>query len=128
MNYSRAPRPIIFTVWPQRATRAFVTNQVQYEPGAIVYHQVLPHQLERKYLLTIHYNAGFQKAFYDGTSFRRRILGIPPFIYPQFARATGKYLGQLVTRGPDEAFRQLMTVGHFLGTMAGYRKAYREVT
>jgi glycosyltransferase involved in cell wall biosynthesis len=102
--------------------------RIYYEPGAIVYHQVLPHQLERKYLLTIHYNAGFQKAFYDGTPFQRRMLGIPLFIYPQFARATGKYLGQLVTRGPDEAFRQLMTVGHFLGTMAGYRKAYREVT
>ena len=53
---------------------------------------------------------------------------MPLFIYPQFARATVKYLGQLVTRGPDEAFRQLMTVGHFLGTMAGYRKASQKVT
>jgi hypothetical protein len=101
--------------------------RMYYEPGAIVYHQVLPHQLRRKYLLTIHYNAGFQKAFYDGTSFQRRMLGIPLFIYPQFARATGKYLGQLISRGPDKAFRQLMTVGHFLGTMSGYRRAYREV-
>jgi len=101
--------------------------RIYYEPGAIVYHQVLPHQLERKYLLTIHYNAGFQKAFYDKSSFRRRMLGIPLFIYPQFARATAKYLRQLISRGPHQAFRQLMTVGHFLGTMAGYRKSYREV-
>ena len=103
-------------------------TRIFYEPGAIVYHQVLPHQLERKYLLTIHYNAGLQKAFYDGTSFGRQMLGIPLFIYPQFARAAGKYLGQLVTRGPDGAFRQLMTVGHFLGSISGYRKAHREAT
>lgn len=100
--------------------------RIFYEPGAIVYHQILPHQLEQKYFLTIHYNAGLQKAFYDGTPFHRRLLGIPLFIYPQFARAAGKYLGQLITRGPGYAFRQLMTVGHFLGTMAGYRKARRE--
>jgi glycosyltransferase involved in cell wall biosynthesis len=101
--------------------------RIYYEPRAIVYHQILPHQLERKYLLTIHYNAGFQKAFYDANAFRRRLFGIPLFIYPQFARATARYLGQLVTRGPHRAFRQLMTVGHFLGSMAGYRKADREV-
>jgi len=99
-----------------------------YEPSAIVYHQILPHQLERKYFLTIHYNAGVQKAFYDETSFRRRMLGIPLFLYPQFARSIGKYLGQVVTSGPHHAFRQLMTVGHFLGMMSGYRKAHhREV-
>ena len=102
--------------------------RIFYEPNAIVYHQVQPHQLQRKYLLTIHYNAGLQKAFYDGTSYPRRLLGVPLFIYPQFARAAGKYLVQLVSRGPARAFRQLMTAGHFLGTMAGYRKAFREVT
>ena len=97
-----------------------------YEPRAIVYHQVQPHQLERKYLLTIHYNAGFQKAYFDTASYRRRVLGVPLFLLPQCGRAMLKYLGQLLTRGPNHAFRQLMTVGHFLGTMAGYRKASRE--
>lgn len=100
--------------------------RIFYAPGAIVYHQVLPHQLEQRYLLTIHYNAGYQKAYYDGEEYRRRLLGVPLFLFPQFARATGKYLAQLLTRGPDNAFRQLMTVGNFIGTMAGYRKASRE--
>ena len=36
-----------------------------------------------------------------------------------------RYLGLLVTRGPNRAFRQLMTVGHFLGTMSGYREPGR---
>jgi glycosyltransferase involved in cell wall biosynthesis len=97
--------------------------RIYYEPRAIVYHQVLPHQLERKYFLTIHYNAGLQKAYYDATPYRRRVLGIPLFLFPQCGRAMVKYLGQLLTRGPNRAFRQLMTVAHFLGTMAGYRKA-----
>lgn len=100
--------------------------RIFYAPGAIVYHQVLPHQLEQKYLLTIHFNAGYQKAFYDGGNYRRRLFGVPLFLYPQCARAAGRYLAQLVTRGPARAFRQLMTVGNFVGTMAGYRQASRE--
>ena len=97
--------------------------RIFYEPRAIVYHRVLPHQLQQRYFLTIHFNAGFQKAFYDGKSYERRALGVPLFLYPQVTRATAKYVGQLLTGGPDRAFRQLMTVSHFLGTMSGYRRA-----
>ncbi len=100
--------------------------RIFYEPRAIVYHRVQPHQLQQRYFLTIHFNAGFQKAFYDGRPYRRRALGIPLFLYLQLTRALGRYLVLLATRGPDTAFRQLMTVGHFLGTMAGYRRAGRE--
>jgi glycosyltransferase involved in cell wall biosynthesis len=98
-------------------------TRIFYEPSAIVYHQVLPHQLQKKYFLTIHFNAGVQKAFYDDSSYRRLFLGVPLFIYPQLARAIFSYLGLLLAKGPNHAFRQLMTVGHFLGTMSGYRKA-----
>ena len=97
--------------------------RIFYEPDAIVYHCVLPHQLKPKYFLTIHYNAGFQKAYYDDIGFSRRLFGIPLFLYPQVSRAIGKYFLWLFTRGPNEAFRQLMTVGHFFGTINGYRKA-----
>jgi glycosyltransferase involved in cell wall biosynthesis len=100
--------------------------RIFYEPRAIVYHRVQPFQLRRRYFLTIHFNAGFQKARYDSREFRRRALGIPLFLYPQVTRAVTRYLGLLVTRGPNHAFRQLMTVGHFLGTMAGYRSARKQ--
>jgi glycosyltransferase involved in cell wall biosynthesis len=100
--------------------------RIFYEPRAIVYHRVQPHQLRQRYFLTIHFNAGFQKALYDSQPFRRRALGVPLFLYPQLTRAMGRYLGLLATRGPNQAFRQLMTVGHFLGTMAGYRHASRQ--
>ncbi len=102
--------------------------RIFYEPDAIVYHRVQAHQLMKRYFLTIHFNAGFQRAFYDAFEHRRRLLGVPLFLYPQLARALARYIGLLVTRGPDEAFRQLMTVGHFLGTMAGYRDAHRNAT
>ncbi len=102
--------------------------RIFYEPRSIVYHQILSHQLEPKYFLTIHYNAGFQRAFYESAEFSRQLLGVPLFLYPQFARAAGKYLGRLLTCGPNRAFRQLMTVSHFLGTMAGYRRANSENT
>jgi len=100
--------------------------RIFYEPRAIVYHRVLPHQLRQRYFLMVHYNAGFQKAYSDARAFPRRVLGIPLFLYPQLTRATGRYLGLLATRGPNQAFRQLMTVGNFLGTMAGYRSGRRE--
>jgi glycosyltransferase involved in cell wall biosynthesis len=102
--------------------------RIFYEPQAVVYHCVQPHQLQQRYFLTIHFNAGFQKALYDTRDFRRRALGIPLFLYPQLIRATAKYFGLLVTRGPNRAFRQLMTIGHFLGTMAGYRNSRKEQT
>lgn len=100
--------------------------RIFYEPQAIVYHRVQPFQLQRRYFLTIHFNAGFQKALYDSSEFRRRALGVPLFLYPQLTRAMTRYLRLLVTRGPNHAFRQLMTVGHFLGTMAGYRSARKQ--
>jgi glucosyl-dolichyl phosphate glucuronosyltransferase len=102
--------------------------RIFYEPRAIVYHRVQPHQLQQRYFLTIHFNAGFQKAFYDARPFRHRALGVPLFIYPQLGRAVARYLGLLATRGPNQAFRQLMTVGHFVGTMAGYRSASRQTS
>ena len=101
-------------------------TRIFYEPGAIVFHRVQPHQLRQRYFLTIHFNAGYQRAFYDARELRRRMFGVPLFLYAQLTRAVGRYLGLLVTRGPSQAFRQLMTVGHFLGTMAGYRNARKK--
>jgi len=109
-----------------RLAAASPEARIFYEPRAIVYHRVQPFQLQQRYFLTIHFNAGFQKARYDTRRFPRRALGVPLFLYPQLTRAVAGYVGLLVTRGPDRAFRQLMTVGHFLGTMAGYRNASRE--
>ena len=96
--------------------------RIFYEPKAIVYHQVMPFQLEKKYFRTIHFNAGYQRAFYDRSAFAHTIFGVPRYFYPMLARTLGQYLGQTITRGPDWAFREQMTVAHMAGTMLGYRR------
>jgi glycosyltransferase involved in cell wall biosynthesis len=101
--------------------------RIFYEPNAIVYHQVQPFQLEKRYFRTIHSNAGYQRAFYDDTQFDHTILGVPRFMYRLLLSEIGEYLRQVLTRGPDAAFRQQMTIGHTVGAMLGYsRRAGRE--
>jgi len=99
--------------------------RVFYEPRAVVYHQVQPFQLTKKYFRTIHYNAGFQRALHDERQFGRSLMGVPLFLFPQLARNAGLYFRQFVTEGPDRAFRQQMTVGNFVGTMLGYARRGR---
>lgn len=97
-------------------------GRIFYEPRAIVYHQILPFQLRKKYFRTIHYNAGYQKAYFDGSEFRRKLFGIPLFMFVHLARAVGRYLFHVATKGPDFAFRQRMTVGYTLGMINGYAR------
>lgn len=98
------------------------TARIFYEPKAIVYHQVLPHQLTKKYFRTIHYNAGYQKAYNDPRAYRRRLLGVPLFLFPQLARSVARYCRQVLSGGRDYAFHQQMIAGHFLGMMSGYAR------
>lgn len=97
--------------------------RIYYQPKAIVYHQVMPFQIQKSYFRTIHYNAGYQRALYDETRFPSTIFGVPRYFYPMWAQAYGKYLWQVLTRGPDWAFRQRMNVSHLAGTMRGYYRS-----
>lgn len=96
--------------------------RIFYEPRAIVYHQVQPFQLTKKYFRTIHANAGYQRAYYDDAEFPHTLFGVPRYYYPMLLTTVAEYLRQLLTTGPDAAFRQQMTVGHMLGTMLGYHR------
>jgi len=100
------------------------TPKIFYEPNAIVYHKVCTHQLKKKYFLTVHYNAGYQKAYFDDKKYERRFAGIPFFLIPQTLRSAAKFLSQYVKEGPDRAFRQKMTVAHFIGQIHGYHNKY----
>jgi GT2 family glycosyltransferase len=97
-----------------------------YEPDAIVQHRVLPSQLRKSYFRTIHFNAGCQYGIFDSTRYHRNFFGIPLFLFPQTARAIGRYFHQLVRRGTDYAFRQEMTVCHFCGLISGYVSRHRK--
>lgn len=96
--------------------------RIFYEPRAIVYHQVQPFQLTKKYFRTIHSNAGYQRAYYDDQEFPHTIFGVPRYYYPMLLKSVGEYVRQVITDGPDAAFRQQMTVGYMLGTMLGYHR------
>lgn len=96
--------------------------RIFYEPRAIVYHQVQPHQLTKRYFRTIHSNAGYQRAYYDDTQFPHTLFGVPRYYYAMLLSNIVEYVKQVVTEGPDAAFRQQMTVGHMLGTMLGYHR------
>jgi hypothetical protein len=50
------------------------------------------------------------------------LLGVPFFVFPQFARAIGNYLRLCITKGANSAFRQLMNVAFFWGMIGGYYK------
>jgi glycosyltransferase involved in cell wall biosynthesis len=100
-------------------------GRILYIPDALVYHRIMPFQLEKSYFRTIHFNAGYQKAYFDSTAYRRTFLGVPLFLYRQLVRNILLYLIQLATRGSNQAFRQQMTVGHFSGMLLGYYQRAR---
>lgn len=99
--------------------------RIHYTPDAVVYHQILPFQMQKRYFRILHFNAGYQKAYNDEREFSRRLLGAPLYLYGQIVRAAGKYFWQVLSRGPDFAFRQQMNLGHFLGMALGYFRRNR---
>ena len=104
---------------------AHAGGQIFYTPDAVVYHQVQPFQLKKRYFRTIHFNAGYQKAFFDHATYRRTFIGVPLFLYMQFARNVWLYLSQALAGGLNQAFRQQMTAGHFAGMILGYMQRPR---
>jgi len=97
--------------------------RIYYSPNAIVYHHILAHQLEKQYFLTIHRNAGYQKAFHDTGEYGRLFMGVPLFIFPQTLRAAINYIVETIKSGSDTSFRKRMTLAHFMGTISGYMKS-----
>ena len=93
-----------------------------YHPDALVYHKILPHQLQKSFFLTLHNNAGALKAKLDTKSYRRNLSGIPLFIIPQLFRATWRYLVIIFTKGPNYSVRQLMNVYYFWGMICSYQE------
>lgn len=93
-----------------------------YQPTALVFHKILPHQLTKRFFLTLHNNAGRQKATYDNNKYARKILGVPLFIFPQLLRSISRFILISLTKGTTNSFRQLMTVSYFLGMISGYHE------
>lgn len=97
-------------------------GRIWYQPNALVYHKVLPHQITKRYFLTLHHNAGIQTARLDAQSYARTLWGVPRFVYFLWLKALGRYLWQTFRHGPDFSFRQLMNVAYFTGLIQEYRR------
>ena len=95
---------------------------IYYAPAALVFHQVLDHQLHKRFFRTLHYNAGVLSARRDEDHHPRTVAGVPLFLFRQLLRALLRYLWQVVRHGPSFAFRQQMNVGYFLGRAVGYAR------
>lgn len=95
-------------------------GKIYYNPQALVIHKILPHQLTKKFFLTLHNNAGIQKARLDNSTYPRTFSGIPLFLFPQLLRSIINYISTSAKKGPINSFRQLMTVFYFTGLVNGY--------
>lgn len=95
-------------------------GRIFYTPDAVVQHQIQPFQMEKRYFRTIHFNAGYQLAFYDAVKHPKTLFGAPRFLHRKFLESVLVYLWQLFTQGPDFAFRQQMISGHLAGMLRGY--------
>ena len=91
-----------------------------YNPDMIVAHKILPHQIKKRFFLTLHNNAGTLKAKKDENKYDRTLSGIPLFLFSQFGRSIYKYCHQMCVYGPDHSFRQLMNIVYFMGMLRGY--------
>lgn len=92
----------------------------RYHPDILVLHKILPYQLEKRFFLTLHKNAGILKAQQDSRQHKRGIFGIPLFIFPQLLRSLGHYTRQVLVEGRNSSFRKRMNIAYFLGMMQSY--------
>ncbi|MEZ0123235.1 MAG: glycosyltransferase [Candidatus Reddybacter sp.] len=102
---------------------ADIEGNFRYHPDLLVLHKILPYQLEKKFFLTLHKNAGILKAQQDIRPHQRSVMGIPLFVYPQLLRSIGHYARQVFSDGKNSAFRKRMNIAYFTGMMQAYRSA-----
>ncbi|NOR70195.1 MAG: glycosyltransferase, partial [Methylomarinum sp.] len=91
-----------------------------YHPDALVFHKILSHQLKKQFFLDLHNNAGALRANQDNSTYKRRLLGTPLFLFPQLFRAIWRYLLIVITKGPNYSMRQLMNVFYFWGMVCSF--------
>lgn len=98
----------------------------RYHPKILVLHKILPYQLEKKFFLSLHKNAGILKVQQDTRHHQRTFMGIPLFVYRQYLRSIGHYARKSLCHGRNGAFRQRMNIAYFSGMIQTYRSTIRQ--
>jgi len=96
---------------------ANVCGRIDYSPRAIVYHKILPHQLEKQYFRLLEFSNGYQIVKLSDDCYPRMLWGIPLFLFSKVCWELLEYLNQILICGPDRAFRQQMKIASLLGMM-----------
>jgi glycosyltransferase involved in cell wall biosynthesis len=94
---------------------ANVCGRIDYSPQAIVYHKILPHQLEKKFFRLLEFSNGYQAVKLSDDCYTRVFLRIPLFMFSQMGREVLEYFRQTLIYGPNHAFRQQMKIAYLLG-------------
>jgi glucosyl-dolichyl phosphate glucuronosyltransferase len=87
--------------------------------GARVRHKVEAFRLTKTYLRKWRYQSSRNIAISRGLPGKRRLCGVPLFIFFQTMRAAARAGYSRFASEPDEAFNRELILFHFFGTMAG---------
>ena len=94
-------------------------GRIMFFGDARVHHAVEAFRLDKRYFRRWRYQTSRNLAESRGFQGRRRVSGVPLYLFPQLVRASGRALVAAVRDPPDEAFQKEIIVWHFLGSIAG---------
>ena len=92
---------------------------VMFFADAKVHHRVEGFRVTKRYFRRWRFQTSRNIAQSRGVAGERRFLGIPRYLFPQFARAVMNAVKARMTQPEDEAFHREIIVWHFLGVMHG---------
>jgi glycosyltransferase involved in cell wall biosynthesis len=104
--------------WDLIARMLNVGMKVMFFPDARVAHRIESARMTRRYFRRWRYEASRAETEKYGVPGRRRVLGIPWYMFPQLVRALSKATIAQLTLPSDEALQKEILCWHFLGTMA----------
>lgn len=94
-------------------------RKVVYFDNARVHHHIEVFRTRKQYFRRWRYQTSLNLAQSRGLKGARRILGIPLYLFPQLARAVGRWVMAKLTKPADEAFNREIIIFHFFGTIRG---------
>lgn len=93
--------------------------------NARVHHKVEAFRLTKRYLRRWRYHSSRNIALSRGLAGKRRVCGIPLFVFPQTLRAAWRVVTGHLGAAPDEAFNREMVLCHFIGLIEGLHQRSR---
>jgi glycosyltransferase involved in cell wall biosynthesis len=97
---------------------------IRYCPAMLVEHFVEPWRLTRRYFLRVHFESGRKTGRFSEETYRREVLGVPPFMLAQALGQTWQASG--VARHRYQGWvRQAMNAAHAWGAIVGRVQRWR---